>query len=443
MKIRVSGIRAEVLESTKEEYTVLKSLLTFQTPVMRIPYQRGVGRRISWETVPKCFLFGNFFASPFRKLIRIPFEEVNDTIKQVTPKLPQLPFQLKKIQEKAFLKLLKLESAMVVGPTSIGKTYLIGATLAAFRDYRVLVTVHNKGLAAQNYEKISSWFPELKPGRIYGGIKDFNSQICVGTFQSLRKRPFKADVVLVDECVHTLAPTYLQSLIQTEAKRWYGFTATPKGRADKLDNQLADLFQHKVVIATMKEGMKEKLLCPVEFYCIKYNNPKYKFAEWSERDVNYVYQKLIALDKERNELIRMLAEFELKRTGKVVLVLVHRMNHLHVLKKLLPDALIVSYKSKLKEREKIRKLKKGIIIATRVIEEGVDNHEIYSVINTACVRSRIAIIQRLGRGLRFEEGKKLFFYDILDQSPQVVEKQGHDRSNMYRNFGRVYSLDPT
>jgi len=442
MKLRLSGVQAKVVEATEQELSALNAALTFQVNVMRMPYIPSEGRKITWEATPKCYLFDKYFASPFCRYINFPY--VSEVVeREVVPSEISFPELLKDFQAKALPKVLEFQSALVVGPTSSGKTYLIGALVSAFRKFKVVVLVHNKGLAAQNFEKLSTWFPDLRVGRIFGGVKEFDSPISVATFQSLRGLPFKADVALIDECTHTLAPTFLKVLIHTEAQRWYGFTATPKGRADRLDSKLAALFQNRVDIATIKEGMEEKLICPVEFYCIKYYNPQYKIPKWRERDVNYVYQKFIALDESRNELIHSLAEFELSRMDKVVLILVHRMSHLSALKKLLPNAVTVSYKSGLKEREAVRKLKRGVIIATRVIEEGVDNHEIYTIINAACVRSRIAIIQRIGRGLRFEEGKKLSYYDIIDQSPETVNSQGNERITMYHKLGKVYVLDPS
>ncbi len=443
MKFKISGVKAEVVEATEVELASLKAALSFSVAVMRIPYRPDRGRYVTWDTTEKCFLFEDkYFASPFLKLLPFQFEVVTQSRHVDPDEHSQLPFELKTFQAEAIQKALLSSSALIVGPTSIGKTYLIATLVDAFRNYKVAVLVHNKGLAQQNYERLTKWFPSLEVGRVYAGKREYEAQVVVATFQSLRNLSFKADVVLIDECVHILAPTYLQTLIHTEATRWYGFTATPRGRSDKLDARLEDLFVNKILVGSVKKGYEEKLLCPVDFFVIKYQNPHYRIPEWRLRDVNFVYQKFVALDERRNELIRFLANYELERTGKVVLVLVHRMNHLSQLKKLIPESVVVNYKSKVEDREEVRKLKKGVVLATRVIEEGVDNHHIYSIINAACVRSRIAIIQRIGRGLRFEEGKRLAFYDIWDQYPSTLESQGKARISMYRSLGDVQILDP-
>jgi len=446
MKIRVKGPLATLVEYSELELEALKEALAFPVTSMRIKYSPDKGRHVSWSEDKKEYLFEEkYFPSPFLEYIpRAIASHVEDKTVEIEPaSLCDLPFELKPFQKKSVEKVLSERSALVVGPTSIGKTFLIGALVHAFRDYKVLVVVHNKGLAKQNFERLKEWFPHLDIGRVFAGVKEFESSIVVATFQSLRSLPFKADVVLIDECVHVLAPSYIRTFIHTEASRWYGFTATPSGRSDRLDTKLRDLFGKRIDVADFSVGLEEKLLCPVDFYVVKYTNETYKIPGWRLQDSNWIYQSFVALDGERNALIKLLCELELERTKKVVLVLVHRMNHLKKLQALLPDSLAISYKSKLKEREAARKLKKGILISTRVIEEGVDNHSIYSIINAACVRSQIAIVQRIGRGLRFEENKRLAFFDVWDQYPPVLNSQGKSRISMYRKFGNVHVLDPS
>ncbi|MCD6149036.1 DEAD/DEAH box helicase family protein [bacterium] len=445
MKVRVKGPLAEVIEASEVEKDLVKSALSFPVSSMRIKYEPHKGRHVSWSSDKKEYFFENrYFPSPFLSLFPSSIKlEVEDDTTECTPlSLDDLPYELKPFQRTALDNILSKRSALVVGPTSIGKTYLIGALVYAFRNSKVLILVHNKGLAKQNYERLRDWMPQLEFGRVFGGRKEFDSQIVVATFQSLRSLPFKADVVLVDECVHALAPSYIQTLMHTEAPRWYGFTATPSGRSDRLDEKLRVLFGDRVDVADLSVGLKEKLLCPVDFYVLKYSNKRYPVPGWRLQDSNWIYQQFVALDQDRNALIKLLCDLELQRTQKVVLVLVHRMNHLEQLKSLIPGSLTVSYKSRLEEREAARKLERGVLVATRVIEEGVDNHSIYSIINAACVRSQIAIIQRIGRGLRFEEGKRLAFFDIWDQFPPVLRSQGNFRIALYKRFGDVHVLDP-
>ena len=256
----------------------------------------------------------------------------------------------------------------------------------------------------------------------------------------IKNRNIPVDVAIIDECVHILAPTYLRALLQSTPSRWYGLTATPEGRSDKLDNLVRQLFDSNFLeVASVATGQEEGLICPVEFYIVKYENRGYErlIPEWRARDSNWIYQKLVAVDENRNRLIQSISEITSESQGNITLILVHRMNHLSALQSLIPQAKLISYKSKTKERNEIRQMKEGIIIGTRVIEEGVDNHHIYSIINAACVRSRIAIIQRLGRGLRNEKDKKLVFFDIWDQYPSMLQSQGRDRIKLYEELGKV------
>jgi superfamily II DNA or RNA helicase len=88
----------------------------------------------------------------------------------------------------------------------------------------------------------------------------------------------------------------------------------------------------------------------------------------------------------------------------------------------------------------VERLERGdadVLIASVVFQEGVDVPSLRSVVIASGGRSVIAALQRVGRGMRTDDGKKMTFqvFDFLDQGSPMLERHSRRRMNTYVREG--------
>lgn len=129
---------------------------------------------------------------------------------------------------------------MVVLPTGAGKTvcfaHLSMEYLAEHQDKRVLVLVHTEELVAQACQRILDVAPHLSVGIVQARKDEVTADVVVASVQTLRNKVRRdrirhVGMVIVDECHHALASTYLAILEHFGClpgdTPTVGFTATP------------------------------------------------------------------------------------------------------------------------------------------------------------------------------------------------------------------------
>jgi superfamily II DNA or RNA helicase len=142
-------------------------------------------------------------------------------------------------------------------PTGAGKTvvfsHLSSGYVADNPGRRVLILAHTDELVSQAVKKLRDVAPHLRVGVVKASRNDVRAQVIVASVQSLRSEKRRKQIrnvglVIVDECHHAVAGTYLKILEHYGAFAEYpsneslvaGFTAT-LARGDKLS--LADVWQ--------------------------------------------------------------------------------------------------------------------------------------------------------------------------------------------------------
>jgi superfamily II DNA or RNA helicase len=138
-------------------------------------------------------------------------------------------------------------------PTGAGKTvvfsHLVADFIARNPGKRVLILVHTDELGNQAVKKLRDVAPHLRVGVVKAARNDVRAQVIVASVQSLRSEKRRNQIrnvglVIVDECHHAVAGTYLKILehygCMADGARTAGFTAT-LARGDKLS--LADVWQ--------------------------------------------------------------------------------------------------------------------------------------------------------------------------------------------------------
>ena len=133
--------------------------------------------------------------------------------------------------------------AMLVLPCGFGKT-VCGIWLAYTLNRKTMVVVHSEALADQWQERISTFLPGCRIGRIQKDVVNVSGcAIVVCMIQSLVKRSYSPEtlssfgLVIIDEAHHVAAPMFSQALGKLPARYVLGLSATPD-RGDGLGNIL-------------------------------------------------------------------------------------------------------------------------------------------------------------------------------------------------------------
>ncbi|MFE1748979.1 DEAD/DEAH box helicase [Streptomyces anandii] len=160
----------------------------------------------------------------------------------------------------------------VVLPTGAGKTVvfsnLIDELLPQMNGARALVIAHREELIEQAAAKIHAVRPDLRVGVVKAERDEHqDADVIVASIQTLaverrRKAIENIGVVIVDECHHAAAPSYMTVLEHFGAWRGLpvaGFTAT----MTRTDGGLADVWQDVVFTLDILEMIEDGYLCDV------------------------------------------------------------------------------------------------------------------------------------------------------------------------------------
>jgi superfamily II DNA or RNA helicase len=362
--------------------------------------------------------------------------------------LPSLPgITLHNYQNEAIIKSLKKGRGILHSPTASGKTVIGGALISCFPTENILFIIHTKDLLSQTLEEFEKWFPN-QVGIIGTGKLEPN-RITVGMIQSLnRLGPTEFDkipnIIIVDETHHVgkFGGSYAKVLERfTNAPNRFGLTATlgylPEAK-------LASEGHIGPVIAEveMKTLIEEGFLAKPKLKLIKIpRNPKYReINKYSD-----LYKAAIVENKVRNKIILECTKEFLKK-GLSSLILTVRIEHGHLLEEMANEyfpELKLKYVHGGSEDEDREAVRRGLIsgeikvaVATTIFNEGVNIPSLGAVINASGGKSEIAILQKIGRGLRVTDKKKeIYLVDFFDPSHRFLIEHFGERLTLYFDCG--------
>ena len=423
--------------ATGEVKKAIKELLT-----VRVPRAIRFGGKVYWKFTRRSFFDGERFPTGFLDdvvellqatglNVKVQFEEERLPSRDPVP----LPLELKPFQRRAIDRAVEMKRAVIYGPVSSGKT-IIAVGIAATLGYPFLYLTHRRDIARQSFEVFKKLLPDRNIQLVMGSKRFTQNASVVATFQSLRDADLlDFPILLCDESHHVVSEVFSRVVSNCNAPYRFGFTGTPRGRSDALDFVMEKLIGPVLQITDFEEVKREGLVCDVRFVMVVVNEP---LSFSNPQDFHEAEETFIVGGSLRNELIKKICETTL---DGVVLVVVRRIEHGRALSEMIPGAIYVDSKSPLSLRDKVRKLEKGVVIATGIVDEGIDNKHIALMVNAAGGKSSILTHQRLGRGLRFKEGKTLVFVDFVDLGHPLLFKHSRKRYSVYKKLGEVTFLD--
>jgi len=343
-------------------------------------------------------------------------------------------FDTMEYQLEAFVHAIREKRALLLSPTSSGKSLIIYLILRYLKDIldakKLLVIVPNIALVNQLASDFADYGYDVDRHvhRIYGGMdKQTGKAIAISTWQSLATLPRKYfeqfEVVIGDEC-HQFKAKSLTEIMTclTKTKYRIGTTGTLDG---SLTNAmvLEGLFGPVRKVNTNKELMDSKRIADFEIkgLLLKYPEDICKQAK------TFTYQQEIEFligNEARNNFIKNLA---LSLKGNTLILFQFVDKHGKYLYDIISKEVTAGRKvyfvyggTDVDVREEIRgiveKETDAIIIASYgVFSTGISIKNLHNIIFASPSKSRIRNLQSIGRGLRISDTKKsAVLFDIAD-----------------------------
>jgi superfamily II DNA or RNA helicase len=351
-----------------------------------------------------------------------------------------LMFELRDYQKEALAATLENPRGIIKAPTGSGKTEMMIALIAK-RRIPTLVVVHKRQLLTQTHDRIAERLdldPDLDVGMVGEGKRNW-APITVGTVQTLvnRVKELKKQgfgMVIFDEVHHLSSNTWrkISHALPFTPYR-YGFSATPgadKAQLWMLIGETADVIFEK----TYEEISGIGYVAEPRVFLVDYSG-MYRASgrEWHK------LRKAVENDIGRNTLIAELVSSAVKRRHKT-LVLVNTINHgkniIAMLQAMGIEARLFTGKNNPYERtEIVESFRDGdlmAIVATTVLEEGVDLPSAKVVVLAFGGKSLRQVMQRIGRGSRPKPGSNTFaVVDINDCNNSLLRKHLRQRLKIY------------
>tara|TARA_B100000579_G_C22836474_1_gene859098 strand:- start:657 stop:2021 length:1365 start_codon:yes stop_codon:yes gene_type:complete len=370
-------------------------------------------------------------------------------------------FKPRDYQLKALEAAKKSGSGIIKIATGGGKTGVI-AMIAGNYNVDTVIYVIGVELLYQMKSTIEALYPDIDVGIVGDGICDikkitiatiwsaaaaFNKKIDVfdndcskekATQSSKNKSKIKkmirgANLFILDECQYAAANT-VQFLHKEShsARHRFLFSASP-WRDSGDDILIEAVGGPKVYDLKASALINRGFLVRPEIHFLSV--PVIKNMP---RNYQQVYKKYIVENEERNDMIRR-AALKLIRSGKKVLILVVRVSHGEVLKKMLEKDCDVGYldgqKTSKERLGTISKMKSGginLIIASKIFDQGVDIPELDALILAGSGKSTGRALQRIGRVIRKRDGKeKAIVVDFMDNA-KFLRDHSEVRMSVYK-----------
>lgn len=363
--------------------------------------------------------------------------------------------ELRESQIKAITIALNEDRKTILSPTGSGKSliiYCIVRFLAShpkLKGKRILILVPRVGLVNQlvtnfrEYSQINGWDVDKNVHKIFSGRDKVSaSKVFISTWQSIYELGedyfdgFAA--VIVDE-VHEAEAKSITGIMEMlkNAFRRIGLTGTLK---DAKTHRLVieGLFGSTVRVETTKDMQERGELADIDINMLflKHNDEDCKALDQTKKEIEksnakskpskkyFAEIEAICANVKRNLFIKNLS---LKQEQNTLVLFQYVEKHGMILRDLIEtDAqadrkvFFVYQGTSAQQREEIRNIvskeKNAIIVASYgTFSTGIDIKRIHTVILASPSKSKIRVLQSIGRGLRVAEDKeKLVLFDLVD-----------------------------
>jgi len=333
-------------------------------------------------------------------------------------------------------------NAFVHAVRKSGKSLIIYILMRYYEGKKALIIVPTTSLVSQlygdfdYYGKTEGWESKHHVHYIMAGRdKQSDMPITISTWQSLYKMPKQYfdqyDVIVGDEC-HLFKAKSLTSIMTKLVNAEYRFGTT--GTLDDTQTHkliLEGLFGRVKKVTTTKDLIDKNQLAKFDIKAITLKYPEKYCKEISKKKYHEEIDFLVGCNK-RNAFIRNLA---VSLEGNTLVLFQYVEKHGNLLHTIIKDKVAKGRKvfyvyggTDTELREQIRAIveteKDSIIVASYgVYSTGVNIKNLHNIIFSHPGKSKIRVLQSIGRGLRMSESKNsATLYDIVDDLSYKAHK---------------------
>jgi len=381
----------------------------------------------SWD-----FENNKFYGTPYEMDQRVFYEGVELFMNKISNVKPR------EYQVETVFHALKEYRKTILSPTGSGKSLMIYAIARYIKSIgkRTIIVVPSKGLVEQMYKDFLDYgWGEENLHKIYQGHTiETKAPVTITTWQSvygLDKKWFRQfDCVIGDEC-HNFKAKCLGGIMKKlpDVKWRYGFTGTLDGKNVHkliLEGHFGPVYKTTTSSDLMEKGFLAKLMVEV----IQLKHPSEKFHNYNE-EIEFIGNL-----HQRNRFICNLAQ---SLEGNVLVLFTRVEGHGIPMYEMMKDNTerpvhLIYGDTDVKIREEVRRISEvsdaNIIFGSYgTMSTGVNIKNLHHVIFASPSKSRIRVLQSIGRGLRKAKGKdKAMLYDIADDF-----RQEHGKNNFTLN----------
>ena len=239
-------------------------------------------------------------------------------------------------------------------------------------------------------------------------------------------------LALVSNCHNTSAETFQDFLKQFGCPMKFGFSASPYRTGDFYGYaKIRQFLGSPLVKIESSELIENKVMAKPHLFIVKHTPEKQEYM-----DYQIAYSEAIVENESRNNIISKIVNKY--KTG--VFIIVNILEHGEILKKMFPQAVFISGETPLEERKDVVKKFDNeeipILIGTTILQEGISITHMKVMILACGGKSNVAILQKIGRSLRFKEGEKeeVDYYDFYDNC-SILSKHSFTRVSLYKKAG--------
>ena len=349
---------------------------------------------------------------------------VQGFVRSLKPKSRGKSLKIRDYQIDAVCLAISRNRSLIVSPTASGKSLIIYSLVRYYQmaGHRTLILVPTTSLVEQMYTEFEDygWSSGTYCQKVYQGYTTkIEKDVVISTWQSIYKMPKKYfeqfDCVIGDEA-HMFKAKSLTSIMTKlhQCKYRFGFTGTLDGtETHKL--VLEGLFGTAEQVVTTKELIDKKTLANLKIKCITLKHPekreKMTYAEELDYIVSHEKRNTFLCDLLHHLNGNTLCLFQLvEKHGKV---LYDRMKGKE-------NVYFVYGATSAEQREEIRGIVDNSISSTTIasygtFSTGINIRNINNIVLASPSKSKIRVLQSIGRGLRTSSSKdSILVFDIAD-----------------------------
>ena len=378
---------------------------------------------------------------------------VRGFVRSLKPKSKGKTLKIRDYQLEAVQLALSRNRALILSPTASGKSLIIYSLVRYYQmaGERTLILVPTTSLVEQMYSDFQDygWSPGTYCQKVYQGYTTkIEKDVVISTWQSIYKMPrkyFEQFGCVIGDEAHTFKAKSLTGIMTKlhQCKYRFGFTGTLDGtQTHRL--VLEGLFGPVKKVISTKELMDKKTLANLRIKCIILRHSNIRERMTYAEELTY-----IAGNDKRNDFIanllvhltgNSLCLFQLvEKHGKILYDKVKENENVY----------FVYGGTDTSDREEIRGLVEKHTNSTTIasfgtFSTGINIRNIHNIVLASPSKSKIRVLQSIGRGLRTSSTKdSVLIYDIADDLGKDNYTLRHftERLNIYNEEQFDYEIN--